>query len=299
MKQGAYYEFPESDYHADPCIAPSLSASIIKPLLYQSPRHAAFYHPKLNPDFVPEDNKRFDTGKAAHALILRDKKDFEIIDAADWRTNAAKEKRDAAYNDKKIPLLTHQWQEINAMVDSAREQLLSHECCDAFVLGGASEVTLIWQEGDIWCRCRIDYISPDGKFFYDYKTTEATANPDTVDRLFSNMSYDITDAFYRRGISRVLGIEHPVYRFVVQEVEKPNLLSVIGFTPEAQGVADRKVDEAIRIWSECLKNNIWPGYPARTCYIGLPVYAEKAWLEREAREVDPSLSEKIMLSMQY
>ena len=46
----------------------------------------------------------------------------------------------------------------------------------------------------------------------------------------------------------------------------------------------RKVEEAIRLWGECLKNNQWPGYPKRIAYVGAPVYMEQQWLEREARE---------------
>lgn len=283
MKEGAYYDFPEADYHADPCATPSLSASIVKPLLYRSPHHAWCKHPRLNPELEVENKTKYDIGRAAHSLILNDPKKFEIVDASDWRTKAAQEKRDDAYLNGKIPLLTHQWQTVNAMVESAREQIEKHECKDAFSGGGAHEVTLVWKEGDIWCRCRVDYITTDGKFFYDYKTTEASANPDDAERLFSGMGYDITDAFYRRGIRKILKIDNPVYRFVVQEVEKPYALSVIGFDPVAQGVADRKIDEAIRLWSECLKSGVWPGYPLRTCYIGAPAYAEKAWLEREAR----------------
>ena len=283
MKQGVYYDISEKIYHDDPCVTPSLSSSIIKPLLYESPWHAWHKHPKLNPNFEPENKTTFDEGRAAHAIILGEEQNFVIIDAKDWRTNAAKEQRDAAYADGKTPLLQHQFDEVKKIVDAHHAQIKNHECSDAFV-GGKSEVTIVWQEDNgIWCRCRVDHIAENGKNFYDYKTTDQTANPDSANRMMFNLGYDITAAFYNRGIRKVLGVE-PNYRFVIQEKELPYALSVIALDPAAEGVAQRKVDEAVRLWGECLQTGKWPGYPNRIAYVGAPAYIEQQWLEREARE---------------
>lgn len=57
-------------YHQDPAPQPSLSSSIAKILLDQSPRHAWLAHPKLNPNYVAEEDSRFDIGTAAHVMML-------------------------------------------------------------------------------------------------------------------------------------------------------------------------------------------------------------------------------------
>lgn len=294
LVEGVWPKVPEEVYHADPCIAPSLSSSIAKTLLSRSPRHAWYEHPRLNPAREPEEKEEFNLGKAAHAMILGEPQNFAVIDPNDypakttgaapkgWTNAAIKAARDEAYAAGKIPLLKDQHETIERMVIAGREQLRYHECSDAFI-GGQSELTLVWKEGDVWCRCRIDH-SPGANVFYDYKTTQASANPDSCSNYFSGMGYDITSAFYRRGIRKVLGIENPVYNFVVQEIKEPHCLSVVGYGPDVDFLADRKVEEAIRIWGHCLRENRWPGYSSRKVYIGIPTYSEKAWLERESRE---------------
>lgn len=287
---GIYYSVPEIAYHQDICPAPSLSAGLIKILLNESPRHAYMAHPKLNPNKEPDNRAIFDIGKAAHSLILRDPKDFVIVDADDWRTKVAREAKEAAYAAGKIPLLAHTFEEVKAMVESAREQLLKNQECAPFCKNSKSEVTLVWQEDNgVWCRIRIDSVSVIGHAakpiaFYDYKTSE-TANPDVINRNAFAMGWDVTSAFYSRGIRKLFGIENPNYRFVVQEKSPPYCLSVIAMEPSAQALGERKVEAAIKLWGECLKNNSWPGYPSRVCYIAAPTYKETEWLAREEREM--------------
>ena len=294
MEPGIYHDLDESVYHADPCAAPSLSAGIIKTLLNDSPHHAWYAHPRLNPDFEREEKSTYDFGTVAHQVILGDTKKYEIISPNDypakngnipigWTNDAIREKRDSVYAAGKTPLLPREFNEINRMASAAKTQLADHECNDAFI-DGKSEVTLIWQESGVWCRCRIDYISANGKNFYDFKTTDQSANPERASRMIFNLGYDITSAFYKRGIRKVLGIENPNYRFVVQEKEKPYRLSVCALDPMADAIADRKIDAAIALWGECLKTGVWPGYPKRIAYVAMPGYLETAWLERENRE---------------
>ena len=286
MKQGVYFDLPEEAYHADPCEDASLSAGLIKMLLYQSPYHAWYKHPRLNPDQEEKKSEKFDIGKAAHSLMLRDPKEFVLIDADDWRNKDAKEQRAEAYKLGKIPLLNHQYDEVKEMVDSGRNQLKNHECSNAFV-HGRSEVTLIWQEDNgVWCRCRIDHCAANGVDFYDYKTEGQTSNPEALKRVAGNLHWDIIHAFYTRGIEKVLNVENHNYRFVSQEVDKPNLLSVIQLDSEATEIAARKIDKAIALWGECLKLGNWPGYSNKITRIGVPNYYTQAWLEAEYKEME-------------
>jgi len=278
------YDLSEAAYHADPAPAPSLSASMAKIILDRSLRHAWCAHPRLNPNVADDNAAKFDLGQAAHALMLGSHERFAVIDAADWRTKEAKAQRDAAYDDGRIPLLVEQWAEVRAMVEAGRAQLRCHrDAADAFT-DGRPEQALIWQEGPVWCRSRLDWKPNRGVIFDDYKTTGVSAHPDAFARQIVAMGYDVQAAFYRRGIRAVLGIADPQFRFVVQETSAPFALSVIGLAPAWIDMADRKVDEALRLWSHALATDCWPGYPSLTAYVDPPAWAENQWLEREARD---------------
>lgn len=286
IREPGVYEMSAETYHADPVMAaPSLSSSVGKLLIERSPLHAWAAHPRLNPGYEAEHKTEFDLGSAAHALMLGDPRNFSVLDFDDWRKKEAKEARDVARATGKIPLLAHQWAQVERMVAIGKKQLAAHEdAADAFT-AGKPELTLIWREGDVWCRVRPDWLHDDRrKPIRDYKTTSASAEPDAFGRTLYGMGYDFQAAFYRRGV-RALGLcVDPVFELVAQEVDAPHALSVIGLPPAAIDLAERKVEEAINYWGWCLKNDSWPGYPARTAYVDPPAYHEARWLDREARD---------------
>src|SRR4030095_13276592 len=117
------YDLPAADYHADPCPEPSLSSSIVKMLCLESAAHAHYAHPRLNPAAIEENGEHFDIGTAAHALLLEGSKTIAIIDAKDYRTNAAKDARDVAYAAGLTPLLLARWTDVQAMVDRKSTRL--------------------------------------------------------------------------------------------------------------------------------------------------------------------------------
>lgn len=277
------YDIPEAAYHADPCVAPSLSSSIARIILARSPWHAWAEHPRLG-NLIPEEEDRFNLGKAAHTVMLGGPAKCAVIAAESWRTKEAKEFREDAYKRGLIPLLETQWNGVEAMVTAGRRQLLDHEEAGGAFMAGKPEQMLAWQEEGIWCRALLDWLPDGGEIFDDYKTTAASAHPDAWTRTAYGFGADVQAAFYRRGIRAVLGIENPQFRFVVQETKPPYALSVIALTPASLDMADRKVKAAINLWGWSLQAGKWPGYPTRTCYVDAPGYEETRWLEQEARE---------------
>jgi hypothetical protein len=284
IDQPGLYDLPEDAYHADPCVVPSLSSSIGKKLIHESPRHAWEAHPRLNPNFQRKEKAAFDGGKVAHKLMLGKGAELAVINAPDWRTKAAKEAREDAYNAGQTPILVDQMAAVEEMVAAGRKQLDDHEDDAMAFRNGKPEVTLIWQEGKVWCRAMLDWMPNEGGVFYDYKSTGQSANPDTFGRPFFNLGYDFQAAFYRRGIRKVLGIAEPHFKFVVQENYSPFALSTIGVPPAALDDADTDVQQAIDLWASCLEHDLWPGYPRRTCYVHPPGYIMAQRLDREARE---------------
>ena len=291
-KTGVYNDVSESAYHADPCPEPSLSSGIIKILNTRSPRHAWQAHPRLNSMYRETHKTAYDIGHAAHALRLHDDRGIVIIDAKSYQTNDAKAQRDQAYIDGKVPVLTGKMAQLEAMHVAGNLQLDAHADARGAFKNGTPEATLVWKESTdhgihLWCRARLDWLpnAPGAEtIFHDFKTTTNASPQGWGERVMYDTGADIQAAWYRRGIRAVFGIDDPNFRFVVQEHEPPYALCVIGVTPAAIGMADRKIARAINTWLQCRASDNWPGYPAETVFVDPPVWHEKRWLESEASE---------------
>ena len=280
IDQPGIYTIPAAEYHADCCPAPSLSASIARTLLAQSPLHAWTEHPRLNPAYQAEESERFDLGNAAHAYILEGREGFAVIDADDWRTKAAQVARQAARAEGRTPLLASQWAEVQTMAAAVRRQLDAFEDRPRPLSAGTPEQTLVWQdEGGVWCRARLDWLHEDHRTVDDLKSTAASANPEAWSRTMYGAGADVQAAFYLRGLTTVTGRD-AAFRFVVVENFEPYALSVLTLAPEALALAERKVAVAIRDWRECLERNTWPAYPPVTCWIEAPPWELARWEQR-------------------
>lgn len=292
------FALPANLYHADPCPEPSLSASIATKLCLDSAAHGYQAHPRLNPAAVDDDAEHFDIGTAAHALLLEGQKDVAIIDAPDWRTKAAREARELARAAGKTPLLARLWADVQAMVGAARCQLdRFRDGSERMFTDGQPEQTLIWVDqltgqpkADVWCRARLDWLRQDGGRGFDrgfaiddYKSTSATANPETWCRTMFTHGSDLQAAWYVRGLRKLTGVDDITFRFCVQETYPPYALSVIALGPDALVLAEKKCRYALEVWRDSLATGDWRGYPRRTCYATLPAAHEAWWLEREQR----------------
>lgn len=269
------YDIPDGQYHADQlCAVPSLSSSLCKVLIDETPRHAWMAHPRLNPSFEPENRETYDAGRAAHAAILDQLDLIAAIDATDYRTNAAKAARDAAREAGRIPVLAHKLAEIHRMARAVRSQILVHEEFPYAFSNGRAEQTLVWFEGDgadrIACRARLDWLPARGGVFFDLKTTGQNVGRDWPRRTLFDTGADIQAAFYLRGVRAVLGIERPTFVFVAVENYEPHCLMMHTLEPETLAKAEQKVESAIRWWRWCMKHGAWPAYPPRTNWVQAP-----------------------------
>lgn len=267
MIPGAY-KLSMEEYQSCPCPSPSLSRGTIIKLL-DCPAKAFAGHPVLNPQPTEEKNEsKFDPGSAAHDLLFEGgKKIFVVEGFDDWRKKEAQAAREAAREAAMIPLLTKQYDVTCAMVAAATAKIA--RCQDFTITNlqaeGDAELSYFWQEGDVWCQARPDWISKDRKLALDYKTTGKSANPSSVAGHLGNMGYHIQSEFYRRGIQKVDGTDcHFVFLF--QEDEPPYLCSWVGLDLQYMDMAEQQVKQAIAKWRECLSTGAWEEYPDRICY---------------------------------
>lgn len=275
---GTIHQMRSDAYHADPAQAPSLSSSIGKILLDKSPYHAWLAHPKLNPDYKPEESSTFDLGTAAHDLILEGgtpricvidpqeyrskptKAEPEGSIPKGWTNNAIREARDLARSNGLTPILPWDNAVIKAMKESAMHFVADSEIVGIFE-NGKPEQTLIWNEQGVWCRARLDWLTTDRRVILDYKSS-ASAEPGWFSRHIPSMGYDFQAAFYMRGL-KACGHANAQFIFLAQEVEPPHACSLHAIDPALQEIADAKVRRAIDLWRECLTTARWPAYGGR------------------------------------
>lgn len=281
IKKNGIYDIPAELYHSDPAPSPSLSASVAKILIGRSPMHAWYAHPKLNKAHVSEEAEQFDIGKAAHDALLEGINRIEIVRADSWRTNAAKEQRDAARAKGLIPLLEKNYDRVAVMVQIAKEAIANCEDLAGITLAdGKAEQTLVWQDIGTWCRSRLDWLANDHALILDYKTTGGSAHPSDWTRSgIENMGGDVQAAFYTRGLRCVKNCDAK-FVFMVQEIDPPYPVSFIGMPPSFLALGDQKVNAAIAQWADCLRADEWPAYPNRIVYPEAPAYAEAKYIER-------------------
>jgi hypothetical protein len=276
-----------ADYHADRTGgAPSLSSSIANLLINRSPLHAWTAHPRLNPNWEPQVDDKFDIGTVVHALLLQGLNVMEVLSFPDFKSNAAKEARDAARANGRVPLLTKHAKHVEEMVNAVAPQLEQFDVDPIPLTGGKPEQTMVWQDTQtgVWCRARLDWLHDDLSAIDDLKTTSRSANPEAWSRNLYSYGCDVQAAFYLRGLKAMAPRSQMIattWRWLVVETTPPYALSVVTPGPAVLALADEKVDYALATWKRCLETDTWPGYPRRVATAELSAWEEARWLARE------------------
>jgi hypothetical protein len=292
-KPGIYRNIDVAEYHADPAPTPSLSQSLAKILIDQSPLHASVAHPRLTTAHdVDDDTEKYVKAKvigdAAHKLMILRGKDMAVADFDDWRKKEAKEFREAAEANGQLPILREHMDTATKIVFAGQKQLFDHQEGDCFTKG-AGEVALIWQEGPIWFRCLVDWLHDDLRTIDDYKTTGMSVAPHVLGARAADGGWHIQAAMIERGLD-VLDPDNAgrrKYRFVAQEQNAPYGLNVMVMTEHWLTMGRKQLQYAVDRWSICIAANNWPGYPPFAVMPEFPGFKENNWLQRElAYEAD-------------
>ncbi len=289
------YTISGDQYHTDPCVTPSLSASIAKTLLSRSPHHAWIKHPRLNPNFKEEHRRIFDPGSAAHSLLLEgDAATLAVILNEDgsyadsYRTKVAQEAKAEAYKNGLIPVLRKEEIVVRRMVEVAKAFIETTELAGTFLIG-KPEQTLIWQEDGIWCRGRVDLLTNEHRTIVDYKTT-TNASPEywIKSHIMDNL---MQVAFYLNGIYQLFTV-NATFVFLVQENTPPYDCSLISPSETLLDIGRSNVKKAVKLWNQCLQSDKWDGYGNLIHYADAPGWAlyqhEQELLKEEMFDELPS-----------
>ena len=238
----------------------ALSAGVCHTILTQSP-----YHAKYAP--WEEASAEMDVGTAIHSALLEGVDNIAAIEAEDWRTKAAREARDAARAENKIPMLARNVAKVQAAVSAAKAYIDDSEIAGVFE-DGVPEQTIIWNEGSVICKARPDWLAANHTLMLHVKTTAGSAEPGAwIRNQLGPMGYDLTAMFYERGLSAGSSRRADLVSvFLIIEQNEPHGCSLVGLSPAMQDLASRKVDRAIRIWQQCEASGKYPCYPSRIAY---------------------------------
>ena len=228
----------------------ALSASGAKRLLEVSPARW-----RLEQAAPPRHSPAFDLGRAAHMLVLRDREAFEIVDAEDWRTKAAREARDGARAEGLVPLLAHQFDQVAAMAAALRRHPWAFEAFSR----GAPEQTLLWTDAEtgVRRRAKLDWLPDQGRIFADYKTA-ADISEDALQKAIFDHDHYMRAAWYLDGIRALKLAETPVYLFIFQCKEPPFEVRARQLAPVDLEWGRLRNARALRLFAECRAADVWP-----------------------------------------
>lgn len=259
---GLHYGIPAARYHGDPCPTPSLSSGVARTLLSQSPAAAYREHPRLGGK-KESATKCMNTGALVHSMLAGNNGDFEIGNFDSFRSGAAKAWRDGVIASGRNAVLEHELTDARAIVASLRANVCNGGISnDPFAPHGKSEVTVVWQEGETYCRALIDRMLIDVNGcvdVWDWKVTSDISD-ETIQKHVARFGYHIQECFYRRGLIAALSPRAPsiswTFAFVL-DVE-PYTVRRVCLSEEYRGLGNLEVGKAIRLWQKCMAANDWP-----------------------------------------
>lgn len=283
-KPGIYRGMLCQTYFADPCPTPSITQSIAKEIYDYSPRHGWVKHPRLNPHYEPDESTKFNIGNAAHWHLIGRGKELYVVEAADWKTKAAREERDQANAAGKCAVLRWQFDVAGEMAEACLDQLNERGLVEEWdPKKGDGEVVLAWREGDVWLRSLVDWLPKHLRTVWDYKTTDRRMPPRDLSNRLADWAFQA--AMHERGLDVLdpKSAGRRAHLFVCQENKPPFAITVSQIPEDAMSFGRRELSRAIETWEACMARGrnpeAWPMYDLEVQY---PHYTE--W--QAARRMD-------------
>lgn len=245
------------------------SSSVAKTVIARSPLHAKHELAEER----DEATKEMDFGAVTHRLVLGKGADFEVLDFDAYRSNAAKDARDAARAAGKVPILEAAFARANVAAEAIRVGLAER----GLELDGDSEVVITWDEAYgvfVPCRAMLDHAWLDRGVILDLKIT-ADAAPTSIERTAENLGYAIQAAAYTRAVTALRPelAGRVDFMFAFCEADKPFAMNVCRPDGVFRELGERRWLRAVKTWAGCLATGRWPGYGDAINVINPPTWA--------------------------
>ena len=218
-------------------------------LILGSALHCAFLEPEL-----------FDV------LFIKDEKNDKRT--VEGKTND-KEFQKRAKN--KTILTEKQWDIVKEMHESLRKDKLVQNLFQ----DGEPEVSLFWDEKDIRCKARPDWVIDKGRILIDLKTTK-DASPEGFTKAIANYRYHVQCAWYSRAASICYDRVPDQFVFVAVENTDPFNVGVytLGLASRDEGWQIAEADlRKYKEWLESPPEEKHQGYSQEIVQLEIPNWA--------------------------
>ena len=280
----------ERTYHADPCPAPSFSASIGKVILDQSPLHAYLAHPRLG-GTRREPTAAMEFGTLVHKLILGEGASIVSVNADNWRTSTAKAQREEARASGKLAALASDLDSAGKIQEAFRKQYPAEHAA-LFNRGDSERVIAVDQPNHksadpaarAYARGMLDRILIDEgnqtARIWDIKTC-ADASPEAIERTIYERHYDMQMMCYEwlLGVARPELAGRITTQLIFVESSEPHCIVPVELDSMFRQIGRSKLGRAWDSWCECTATGIWPGYTDSVITLGPPSWAASRELD--------------------
>jgi len=247
---------------------PRLSPTCAKILLERSAKAAWEYH-RLGGAAESEDSDAKERGRIMDRLLLGVGPEIVVCrvvkadgqPATDWKTKAAQEFRDAVAADGKIPIMAAKLAGYEKIISAWKTALKAQ----GIELSGQSQVKVDWESDGVPCRGKLDHliIAPDAAsaVIIDLKSVDV-ASDGATDRVVVTYDYATQVAAYVEGIETNWpdAAGRVEFKLAFCETSAPYDVNVRPLGGEAKEYGERRWRRAKRLWGECLRTGVFPGY---------------------------------------
>lgn len=292
IKKPGIYRMSNDWYHDDCTVEPSVSSTMLYPLLNDCPAkvYYASYLParysKSKKKLKREDNDRFDLGEACHTAVLEGKfwtDRCTIVPSGNWSSPRAKFLKKQAQQQGGVALLKSQATKVFAM----RDALLADKEARELVTSGQNELSYFWfdEARRIWLKVRPDVrrrCKDNHVHVVDYKTSQGSVSDRAVAYRMAEFGYHMSAEMYLDVMGKIEGTRPKTFTLLCQETVKPHLINVLPIGEIALDWGKIQLRAALDLFTECLKRKQWPQY-VRHVTLEIPRNIEAGLEERKDR----------------
>lgn len=263
---GIHDGIPEAEYHGD---KGSLSVSGAKVLTSKSPAHFKWQRENR------VEKRVYDFGHAAHKLVLGTGAPLVVVDAKDWKTKAAQQQRDEAYEAGRVPILKAEHETVQAMAAKIREHPIASKLFDPEHGKAEQSGYFLDEPTGVMRRFRLDWLPGyDGNRMVvpDYKTT-TDASPRAIERYLASFGYAMQARWYLDGIAATTGITDTEFVLVLQEKVAPYVVTIARPDEMALRWGGERNRAALDLYARCTLEDNWPAYSDEVLTVTVPDWA--------------------------